>query len=300
MELHFAEDFFKEEKRKDFVISEPMKRYWAHCLQILEVIDEICSRHNIKYFASWGTLLGAVREGGFIPWDDDVDITMLRVDYTAFVRYAAEELPAGWTFKLYHDSPEQFTGVHRVYECPNIRLSDMELSSTYGCPFAAGVDVFILDDCPESEAEMSSQVTLLSLLYGVAAKLIRSPGDEEALSCIPEIESITGMDFGTDPSRYADELFEAMELVCAMYDDMFPPIYGSDRKVRDLAYTIGGGKTAVFKKSYFADTVMLPFEGIKIPAPAAYDAVLRGYFGDDYMTPIMFSADHGYPVYRNQ
>lgn len=73
-----------------------MKRAWAAELEVLSEIDKICKKHNIQYFADWGTLLAAVRHEGFIPWDDDLDITMKREDYHRFMEIAQTELPEGF------------------------------------------------------------------------------------------------------------------------------------------------------------------------------------------------------------
>lgn len=62
-------------------------------LEILEVVDKICRKHGIKYWLSSGTLLGAIRHGGFIPWDDDLDIEMLKSDYVKLLKILPQELP---------------------------------------------------------------------------------------------------------------------------------------------------------------------------------------------------------------
>ena len=76
--LQFEDSFFEGETRHDFFIEPMMKRAWAASMEVLAEIDRICKKHEIKYFAYWGTLLGAVRHKGFIPWDDDIDIAIDR------------------------------------------------------------------------------------------------------------------------------------------------------------------------------------------------------------------------------
>ena len=71
----------------------------------MEVVAEICNRHNIQYFADYGTLLGAVRHKGFIPWDDDIDISMFRSDYERFLKIAPAELPSGWQILNIQNNP---------------------------------------------------------------------------------------------------------------------------------------------------------------------------------------------------
>ena len=78
--MEFDESFFLPEDRNGFHIAAMMKRVWAVEMEIVNVVSEICSKHDIKWFATSGTLLGAVREKGFIAWDDDIDLASLRTD----------------------------------------------------------------------------------------------------------------------------------------------------------------------------------------------------------------------------
>lgn len=72
-----------------------MKRAWAAKLELLQIIIDICNKYDITYFAEYGTLLGAIRHKGFIPWDDDVDIALKRPDYNKLIRVLPSELPNG-------------------------------------------------------------------------------------------------------------------------------------------------------------------------------------------------------------
>lgn len=77
MKLNIPENFYKEEVRDNFTISSEMKHCWAAQLEVLAQLDDICMQYGLHYFAMYGTMLGAVRDNGFIPWDDDINIGIL-------------------------------------------------------------------------------------------------------------------------------------------------------------------------------------------------------------------------------
>ena len=83
--MKYQEEYFTEEVKDGFRVSSLMKRCWAAQIEVLEQFDSICKRLGIKYYAAYGTLLGAVRSGGFIPWDDDIDIWMFREDVNILI-----------------------------------------------------------------------------------------------------------------------------------------------------------------------------------------------------------------------
>ena len=70
----FDDKYFVTEEIEGFIVDSTMKRAWAAQMEIMQEIDKICRENNLQYYAAWGTLLGAVRHKGFIPWDDDIDI----------------------------------------------------------------------------------------------------------------------------------------------------------------------------------------------------------------------------------
>ena len=83
--LKFDNDFFNTEVREGFEISSMMKRAWAAQMEVFQVVSDICNRNGIRYFADFGTLLGAVRHKGMIPWDDDIDVMLPRKDFDKMI-----------------------------------------------------------------------------------------------------------------------------------------------------------------------------------------------------------------------
>ena len=181
--LNIPQEFLQEEVREGFTVDVTMKSCWAAQLEVLREISEICERHNLQWFCAYGTLLGAVRHQGFVPWDDDMDIWMLREDYTEFLRVAKAELPEEYRV----DSPlteEGYTEYHTlVMNAGSISIRPERLQKFHGCPFATGVDVFPLDYLPRNESERetllemkTSKHTFLRRRLVVLHKHLRNPG----------------------------------------------------------------------------------------------------------------------------
>ena len=99
--MNIPKTFLDEEVRCGFMVPTQIKQFWAAELEVLSEIDRICTKHGIHYFADWGTLLGAVRHGGFVPWDDDLDIVMKREDYQRFLSVAKDEMNDGFCVQTY-------------------------------------------------------------------------------------------------------------------------------------------------------------------------------------------------------
>lgn len=118
-------------------------------MQILDVVDEFCGEHNIKYSLSCGTLLGAIRHGGYIPWDDDIDIYMLREDYNRF----EQEFPETYNGYLKLASlkrREDWTSmISKVYDDRTI-LKEHIIKCA---PIGINIDIFPIDKVPEDKGE---------------------------------------------------------------------------------------------------------------------------------------------------
>ena len=124
-------------------------------LDLLIEFDRVCRRHGIKYCITCGTLLGAVRHKGYIPWDDDADIAMLREEYEKF-RAVADEMDASVCyFQDHYNDPEYLWqyGKLRRTGTSFVRVGQEHMKGKTG----VFVDIFVLDDCPKSVLGMELQ-----------------------------------------------------------------------------------------------------------------------------------------------
>lgn len=169
--LKFDNDFFNTEVREGFEISSMMKRAWAAQMEVFQVVSDICNRNGIRYFADFGTLLGAVRHKGMIPWDDDIDISLMRDEYNELIRILPGELPYGFVVAGMYADCERLQNAAFV---PQLRvIADEELWNFndymkyfHGFPYQrAGIDIFPLDYISKDKefADMQKQIIKLGM-----------------------------------------------------------------------------------------------------------------------------------------
>jgi lipopolysaccharide cholinephosphotransferase len=118
-------------------------------LNILIEIDRICRKHNLRYWIDFGTLLGAVRHGGFIPWDDDVDITIPEEDYQRFKNIIKDELPSNLFYQSHITDPNYKLPIDRIRDNNSLYITKVE---DFSKKYNKGIymDIFIATEYPEA------------------------------------------------------------------------------------------------------------------------------------------------------
>ena len=168
----FDNKYFEDEVRDGFYVTSDMKHAWAAQLEILADVDKVCRLNDIEYFAEWGTLLGAVRHHGYIPWDDDMDICMKRQDYNKFLQIAEREMPEGYKLFNINSDNDNDNMLTRVINGRTIDFSKEHLAKYNGFPFVAGIDIFPLDFIAPNKEEDDFQCEIIDIVNSVA-KYIR-------------------------------------------------------------------------------------------------------------------------------
>lgn len=290
--MEFPASWFLDEVRDGFFVAGMMKRAWAAQLEVLEDIDKVCKKHGILWFADCGTLLGAIRHRGFIPWDDDLDICMKREDYNRFLSVAAAELPEGYFLhNIYTDDryPELFT---RVLNSRQIDFTKEFLEKFHGCPYGMGIDVFVLDAIAPSPEEEEAQYELISSVFGILQVLEEGVADAEDIR--RQVEALAGLlHVNIDPARpLRRQLLLLAEGLCSMFGE-------SEANELTEMQVFVQDKSYRMPKAYYRETVRLPFETGTVPVPKLYDAVAKYKFGA-YMQQVKSGGTHEYPLYKKQ
>ncbi len=285
-------EYFEDEVREGFFVSSMMKRYWAAQIKVLSEIDRVCREHGIRWFADCGTLLGAVRHGGMIPWDDDMDICMLRNDWLRFFEVAKDELPEDYSVLTLQSESEYENIIGRVVNSHAIDYSDSHLKEFFGCPYTVGVDIFPLDDLSNDEETEERRRKLASDVADAYEMIDAGKGDaQECRSLLAKIES----DNHIILHRKGNLLRELRLLTEKLY-----MMHTSDDAEYIALMPFWVQKhNHKYSKELYKDTLYLPFEYISIPVPARYEEVLKIEYGN-YMAVRKGGGIHEYPVYSEQ
>ncbi len=290
--LSFPADYFEDEVRDGFVVTSMMKRYWASQLKVLSEVAGVCERHGIKWFADCGTLIGAVRHEGYVPWDDDLDIGMLRSDWLKFFSLAEKELPENYKILTMTREDEYQEVIGRIVNSHAIDYGIGNLKEFFSCPYTVGIDIFPLDslfDDEEKEADRKRRAG--KVLQAISDVTEGNPDEHYMRKLIRDIEKENDVTLQRDDTllRQLNLLAEKIYMECT--DE-------NTEKVALMPFYIPRGNH-IYDRELFDSIVMLPFETTKINVPARYDEVLDLEYGD-FMKVIKGGGMHDYPVYRDQ
>lgn len=154
-----------------------LRNQQTNMLEILKIIVEICEKHKITYWLASGTLLGAIRHGGFIPWDDDIDIEILYSDKKRFIQACINDLPKNFVIQCHQTDNSYYLDILKVRnqdiyinESCNIGKHKYDTMYNYGGLF---VDVFTVEPSALSLVKLANFLTKILLFFRYVLKFPR-------------------------------------------------------------------------------------------------------------------------------
>lgn len=294
--MSVEETFLFDEVRCGFVVPAAIKQAWAAELEVLMEIDRVCRLHHITYYADWGTLLGTVRHGGFVPWDDDLDIVMKRADYQRFMEAARFDMEEGFDVQTFRNQPDFWLFMGKVVSKNHFCFTKEHLRRFHNFPYIACVDIFVLDYVHEDPVKEEKRKTICKYMLGIADGIVEGQiKGEDREWHLRRLEQMTGQHYEriTDPVAMGRYLYGEVEKRFAEV-----PEQESDHLVQMFPW--GLKETAhYYPKEYYKEPVCLPFEYTTIPVPPLYDKMLRERYGD-YLRPVKDAGAHDYPFFEGQ
>lgn len=273
IKLELPESFFQGEELCGYYVSPKMKKVRAVQLDLLNEFARVCSKHNIRWWMDAGTLLGAVRHKGFIPWDYDADVMIMRKDYERLCSIAPDEF----------QYPYSFLADRALF----INEDTTQLSHSQQRSLAAGfhvhsesaihIDVFPIDKIPDDERQtrrLVRKMKIYSYIDGKARALTSEYVPSPHLRKRP-IKALLHFVLTHIPLNYG-YFREKYRAAAQTYNG----IESEHVAKLCMAWSPNFMGRRVWKQSYFDGTTYFPFEMLTLPAPSGWEDVLNTFYGD--------------------
>ena len=280
--LEIQDSFYKEEEICGHQVSEKEKKIWAIELDLLSEFKRVCEKYNLQWFIAYGSLIGAIRHKGFIPWDNDVDVWMPRADFDKLNEIASAE----FSDRYFWQTPITEQGRY-FQDFAKLRNSDTtcycEDLMLQGINYGIYIDIFVLDAIPDSDFTTNILLRKANFYSHFTRFLSPYPRKDQGIKWLKHLFW-----------KFIRKIF----LHNCKGDYIFTKINeiyrsAANKPYKKVAYM--GECSKKFDKHLFEKVVWKPFEMIEVPVPKGYDEILRQEYGN-YMQfpPIGERETHAY------
>jgi lipopolysaccharide cholinephosphotransferase len=245
-----------------------IKRLQEYEIEMLKTVDRICKKNNIKYYLTWGSALGAIRHGGFIPWDDDIDISMTWDDYKKFEEIAQSELGDKYFYQSQQTDKHCFTTWNKI-RINNTTSMEKHLKHIK-CHYGICMDIFPIVGVPNSQFKRLIQ-RIQVLIYRVFSY------ERYLTNKKSEGNTLFRIIYGIFPIKFKEYIMKKTLQHITKYD-----INSCDEWVEFLS---GNFKEMTLKREIFGNGTKVMFEDMETIIPEKYDEYLRHFYKDYMILP---------------
>ncbi len=288
LKIELPDGFLEEEVRCDYTVTKDIKEVWAIEIDLLMQLDEVCKKHNLKYYITDGTMLGTVRHKGFIPWDDDIDVTMFRDDYEKLLKVAETEFKYPYFLQTEYSDPGCLRGHAQLRNSATTGILKTE-EGKFKFNQGLFLDVFVMDNVIDDKKLYEQQKKDAEKYRKRAVKYARwSTRYYKQNTWQSKVKGILYPVVNTflRKTKLEEKNFRKFEEVCKRYNNM------ETKYVTTLEFSFDIERWGKRLKSYFDKVKYMPFEFIKLPISVDYDEMLRNDYGD-YMVFKKGASAHG-------
>ncbi len=277
--IELPSSFFEGEEREGYLISPEMKKIWAVLFDLLNEFMKVCGKHDIHWWVDGGTLLGAVRHKGMIPWDDDIDVMMMRDDYNRLCAVAPQEFSHPYFFQTEETDKGSIRGHAQLRNSETTGILLSERANKFSFNQGIFLDIFPIDNIPDDDALFREQVKKvqhyrmksieyrnLTCNYHIAKRRNIFKMVAGYVLHLLEMGPMHGhFDYAKPYKKFVEEGQKYNGLlskrVCKM---VLSPIK----------------QRRIWQRCWFDETIFMPFEMFQVPVPKNYVEVLDTFYGD--------------------
>lgn len=269
----------------EYAISEKEKKVHEIGLDLLNKLKKICDKHDLTFFANAGTLLGAARHKGFIPWDDDIDVSMEWEDYKKFIQIAPEECEYPYFFQSHLTEEGAEVDHVKIRRSDTTGFSKWEWENIKDPNHNLGIwiDIFpmfsVPDDMALREEKKKRIIELWKAIRGYNASVCLELGFEPNPNYVQYIP-----DYKALREKYTITDIKTLFLNECVYDD------DCTDEIGETSFRTYDEKF-IYKREWYSESIEMQFEDTTILCPKRFDEILTKAYGD-WRTPVIHGAVH--------
>lgn len=306
IKLDFDDSFFEGEWRSDHYVTPQAKKVWAVELDLLDQFIKFCEKNKITYFVAFGSLLGAIRHGGFIPWDDDIDVVVPTKDYNRIAQLAPEFFKEPYFYQSEKTDPGFSRYFARLRNSQTTAIAIEDADCRRNLNQGIWIDILPMDNIPDNSQEREEWIASLNRIHSKMQKFARTvfrynnKPRKETLG--KRMRYIVG-----PPAKLIWEKFGLKNPYYDRYEKLAQKYVNVNTKLMGVPWFTQFKDRTYWDKALFGSGKTAAFENLEVSIPEKEEMMLEQIYRD-WRKPVkgaavhqttLFDPENSYLVYMN-